>query len=76
MQDINNKDLYNKYKHHKKHLNSIEVKQFKMEQHLNKHPNDYITVIANQKTKSEIARTNYKIKETEKLMEIGAYLLK
>ena len=74
MKEINNQDLFNKYMHQKAHINKLEIKQFNVEEHLKRHPRDYVSVISNQKIKSELMRCEYKLKQTMKLMEIGADL--
>lgn len=74
MEKVDSKDLYNKYKHQKQHINRLEVKQFTVEEHLKYHPTDYVSVISNQKLKSDVYRAEYKLKEIVKKMEIASFL--
>lgn len=62
--------LYGTYKN--TYLRKIhrESKQYKLEQHLDNHPTDYQSIIANEKLKSEIYWLEYKLKEVERKMEI------
>ncbi len=62
--------LYGTYKN--TYLRKIhrESKQFKLEQHIDNHPTDYQSIIANEKLKSEIYWLEYKLKEVERKMEI------
>lgn len=62
--------LYGTYKN--TYLRKIhrESKQFKLEKHIDNHPTDYQSIIANEKLKSEIYWLEYKLKEVERKMEI------
>ena len=62
--------LYGTYKN--TYLRKIhrESKQFNLEQHIDNHPTDYQSIIANEKLKSEIYWLEYKLKEVERKMEI------
>lgn len=62
--------LYGTHKNAVFRKNHREVKQFKLEQHLLKHPTDYQSVIANEKLKSEIFYLEYRLKEITKEMEL------
>lgn len=62
--------LYGTHKNVVSRKNHREVKQFKLEQHLLKHPTDYQSVIANEKLKSEIFYLEYRLKELVKEMEL------
>lgn len=64
------KDLYNKHKHYTERLDRLRVKQFKVEQHLEAHPQDYTAVIDNMKLKSEIYREEKKIQQVLMMMEV------
>lgn len=64
------KDLYNKHKHYTERLDKLRVKQFKLEQHLEAHPQDYIAVIDNYKLKSEIFREEKKVQQVLMKMEV------
>lgn len=64
------KRLYNKHKQLLDRRLSLEVKQFNIEQHLEKHKSDYVSVIANELIKSELARLEYSMKENYKRMEM------
>lgn len=61
--------LYNKHKNKLTQLHSMEVKQFKLEEHLALHPTDYQSVIQNEILKSDIRRVKYALKEIERGME-------
>lgn len=62
--------LYGTHKNVVFRKNHREVKQFKLEQHLLKHPTDYQSVIANEKLKSDIFYLEYRLKELVKEMEL------
>lgn len=62
--------LYGTYKNTYLRKVHRESKQFKLEQHLDNHPTDYQSIIANEKLKSEIYWLEYKLKEVERKMEI------
>lgn len=64
------KDLYNKHKHYTERLDRLRVKQFKVEQHLEAHPQDYIAVIDNMKLKSDIYREEKKVQQVLMMMEV------
>ena len=64
--------LYGTYKNTLHRKNHREVKQFKVESHLESHPTDYQSVIANEKLKSEVFWLEYKFKQLLKEMEIDA----
>lgn len=66
------RDLYNKHKHLIQQKYSLELKQFLVEEHLKEHRADYISVVANEKLKSEVLRLDYKIKQNIKMMEISS----
>lgn len=61
--------LYGTYKNTLHRKNHREVKQFKLESHLENHPTDYQSVIANEKLKSEVFWLEYKLKQVMKEME-------
>ena len=61
--------LYGTYKNTLHRKNHREVKQFKIESHLENHPADYQSVIANEKLKSEVFWLEYKLKQVLKEME-------
>ena len=61
--------LYGTYKNTLHRKNHREVKQFKLEVHLENHPTDYQSVIANEKLKSEVYWLEYKLKQVIKEME-------
>ena len=63
------KHLYNKYKNKLAHLHSLERKQFRLEQHLQENPTDYISVVRNEVLKSDIQRAEYEKKQLEREME-------
>ena len=50
------KNLYTKRKHKLIQLHAKEKKQFILEQHVEKHPTDYTSVISNELLKSDIKR--------------------
>lgn len=62
--------LYGTYKNIYLRKIHRESKQFKLEQHIDNHPTDYQSIIANEKLKSEIYWLEYKLKEVERKMEI------
>lgn len=62
--------LYGTYKNTYLRKAHREAKQFKLEQHIDNHPTDYQSIIANEKLKSEIYWLDYKLKEVERKMEI------
>lgn len=62
--------LYGTYKNTYLRKTHREAKQFKLEQHIDNHPTDYQSIIANEKLKSEIYWLEYKLKEVERKMEI------
>lgn len=62
--------LYGTYKNTYLRKVHREAKQFKLEQHIDNHPTDYQSIIANEKLKSEIYWLEYKLKEVERKMEI------
>ena len=62
--------LYGTYKNTYLRKADREAKQFKLEQHIDNHPTDYQSIIANEKLKSEIYWLEYKLKEVERKMEI------
>nr|DAW09284.1 MAG TPA: hypothetical protein [Caudoviricetes sp.] len=62
--------LYGTYKNTYLRKVHRESKQFKLEQHIDNHPTDYQSIIANEKLKSEIYWLEYKLKEVERKMEI------
>ena len=64
------KDLYNRYKNSLQRKNSLEVRQYKLEQHLRDNPTDYKAVIANELVKSDIAREDMKLTEIRKKLSI------
>lgn len=64
------KDLYNKHKHYTERLDRLKVKQFKVEQHLEAHQQDYTAVIDNMKLKSEIYREEKKVQQVLMMMEV------
>lgn len=64
------KELYNKYKNKMLRLNNLQVKQFKIEQHLSNHPTDYRSVIANELIKGDIYREEEKLEEIRKRLSI------
>lgn len=66
----NYKELYNKYKSHKERKDSLEVKQYKLDLHLEEHPKDYQSVIQNFLVKSDIFREERALKEIEMRMEV------
>lgn len=62
--------LYGTYKNTYLRKVHRESKQFKLEHHIDNHPTDYQSIIANEKLKSEIYWLEYKLKEVERKMEI------
>lgn len=64
------KDLYNKYKNTTERKRSLEIKQFKLSQHIKQNPTDYTSVIANELVKSDIAREEMKLEELIRKMSI------
>lgn len=62
--------LYGTYKNTYLRKVHRESKQYKLEQHIDNHPTDYQSIIANEKLKSEIYWLEYKLKEVERKMEI------
>lgn len=60
---------YNKYKQYLQRKHSLERKDFRLEEHLQNHPKDYISVVADLLNKSEIARIDYKIEQVRRRME-------
>lgn len=62
--------LYGTYKNTYLRKVHRESKQFKLEKHIDNHPTDYQSIIANEKLKSEIYWLEYKLKEVERKMEI------
>ena len=70
---MENKQLFNKYKNLMQRKHSLEVRQFKLGQHLANNPTDYVSVVANELLLSDIYRNDYKLKETLKRMELSSY---
>lgn len=64
------KDLYNKYKNAQRRLDSLCVRQYKLEEHLKHHPADYTSVIANELLKADIHRVELKVTELRKRLAL------
>lgn len=64
------KDLFNKYKHSMQRLHSLQVKQFKIEEHLKSHKYDYTAVIRNELVKGDIYREEEKLQGIKKRLSI------
>ena len=64
------KRLYNRYKQLLQRKHSVEVKQYKVENHLKNHPTDYISVVSNKRLKSDIAYIDYLIDEVVRRLEV------
>lgn len=64
------KRLYNRYKQLLQRKHSVEVKQYKVENHLKNHPTDYISVVSNERLKSDIAYIDYLIDEVVRRLEV------
>ena len=64
------KRLYNRYKQLLQRKHSVEVKQYKVENHLKNHPTDYISVVSNERLMSDIAYIDYLIDEVVRRLEV------
>ena len=64
------KRLYNRYKQLLQRKHSVEVKQYKVENHLKNHPTDYISVVSNERLKIDIAYIDYLIDEVVRRLEV------
>ena len=62
--------LYGTHKNIVFRKNHREVKQYRLERHVENHPTDYQSIIANEKLKSEIYYLEYRLKQVLKEMEI------
>lgn len=62
--------LYGTHKNIVFRKNHREAKQYKLERHVENHPTDYQSIIANEKLKSEIFYLEYRLKQVLKEMEI------
>lgn len=66
---MNKKDIFNKYKQAKERLESLKTQQFKLELHVENHPIDYQSKIANELLKSDIYRQEYLISQLVRRLE-------
>lgn len=64
------KRLYNKYKQLLQRKHSIELRQYKVEQHLKDNPTDYTSVICNERLKSDVSYVDYLIEEVVRRLEV------
>ena len=62
--------LYGTHKNIVFRKNHREAKQYRLEIHVENHPTDYQSIIANEKLKSEIFYLEYRLKQVLKEMEI------
>lgn len=62
--------LYGTHKNIVFRKNHREAKQYRLERHIENHPTDYQSIIANEKLKSEIYYLEYRLKQVLKEMEI------
>lgn len=62
--------LYGTHKNIVFRKNHREAKQYRLEKHVENHPTDYQSIIANEKLKSEIFYLEYRLKQVLKEMEI------
>lgn len=62
--------LYGTHKNIVLRKNHREAKQYRLERHVENHPTDYQSIIANEKLKSEIFYLEYRLKQVLKEMEI------
>ena len=62
--------LYGTHKNIVFRKNHREAKQYRLERHIENHPTDYQSIIANEKLKSEIFYLEYRLKQVLKEMEI------
>nr|DAP74372.1 MAG TPA: hypothetical protein [Caudoviricetes sp.] len=62
--------LYGTHKNIVFRKNHREAKQYRLERHVENHPTDYQSIIANEKLKSEIFYLEYRLKQVLKEMEI------
>lgn len=62
--------LYGTHKNIVFRKNHREAKQYRLERHVENHPTDYQSIIANEKLKSEISYLEYRLKQVLKEMEI------
>lgn len=62
--------LYGRYKNITQRKNSLEVKQFKLEQHIRANPTDYTAIISNELIKSDIHREGLLLVEIRKRMSL------
>lgn len=62
--------LYGTHKNIVFRKNHREAKQYRLERHVENHPTDYQSIIANEKLKSEIYYLEYRLKQVLKEMEI------
>lgn len=64
------RNVYHAYRQTLQRKHSLEVKQYKLENHIKEHPTDYTSVIANELLKSDIYREEDKLVELKKKMSI------
>lgn len=62
--------LYGRYKNITQRKNSLEIKQFKLEQHIRSNPTDYTAIISNELIKSDIHREELLLIEIRKRMSL------
>lgn len=62
--------LYGTHKNIVFRKNHREAKQYRLERHVENHPTDYQSIIANEKLRSEIFYLEYRLKQVLKEMEI------
>ena len=62
--------LYGTHKNIVFRKNHREAKQYRLERHVENHPTDYQSIIANEKLNSEIFYLEYRLKQVLKEMEI------